>query len=103
MNKQAELSFSIDKVKTALQKLIDVNSMLKQGDLQVDENIYSFSYSQFGTSTAKITLQEISENSTALNLELELASTHKVVVTENNINTNFEKYIAELNSACALI
>ena len=72
------------------------NDVAKHGELTETENGYSFKYSQFGTTTVSLDLNEINPELTELNVSFDIATTHKIVMTPSIIDKNFDRYHKQL-------
>jgi len=98
MLKKTNLEFPKPKVKEALSNMLKDNDVEKHGELTEQDNGFTFKYSQFGTTTVSLTLNEVDSNNTEINLNFNIAPTHKIVLTEDNIDRNIDKYSLELKN-----
>jgi len=96
MTKNKIFNIQKPKLKNALTKMLTENKVAKHGELSETENGFSFTYSQFGTTTVTITLNEIEENKTELSVNFDIAPTHKIVLTQDTINNQFDRYSNQL-------
>ena len=96
MTKNKKIDFSKSQVKTALSKMLEDNEVARHGELKETDDGYTFTYSQFGTTTVSIALKEADTNATDVDVNFDVATTHKIVLTDDNINKHFEKYSSML-------
>ena len=92
MFKKTNFEYPKSKVKTAISNLIRDNDIASYGELTENDNSFHFTYDRFGKTTFSLILSETDTNNTEVEIKLDIAPTHKIVLTDDAVNKNFDKY-----------
>ena len=96
MEKTIALDYPKNDVLSALGAMIKDNDVSGQGELELTNDGFSFSYSQFGTTTVSLNAKEKDQQHTELYINFDIADTHKIVLSDDLIDKSIDKYKAEL-------
>ena len=92
MFKKTSFECPKSKVKSAISNLIRDNDVASYGELTENDNGFHFTYDRFGKTTFSLILSETDTNKTEVEMNLDIATTHKIVLTDDAVNRNFDKY-----------